>query len=151
MKIDTTRFGELEINPDAILTFPQGLIGFEGCKRYQLLHEDKAGPVVFYLQSLDDPAVAFSIVDPALFGFNYELTLSDEEVVLLQAGGPADLAVVLMVYKPAGNMQEKALLMGGISANINGPLVLNLNKKLGLQKVLVGTHYDITLRDTVHV
>lgn len=147
MKIDTTRFGELEVNPDAILTFPRGLPGFDGCYRYQLLHEDKAGPVVFYLQSLDDPTVAFSIVDPALFGFNYELTLSDEEVVLLQAESSADLAVVLMVYKPAGNMQEKALFMGGISANINGPLVLNLNKKLGLQKVLVGAQYDITLRD----
>lgn len=148
MKIDTTRFGELEINPDTILTFPRGLPGFEGCGRYQLLHEDKAGPVVFYLQSLDDPAVAFSIVDPALFGFNYELTLSDDEAALLQAENPAELAVVLMVYKPFGAADERAVFQGGVSANINGPLVLNLGKKLGLQKVLVGPQYDITLRDS---
>lgn len=148
MKIDTTRFGEMEINPESILTFPLGLPGFEGCDRYQLLHEDKAGPVVFYLQSLDDPAVAFSIVDPALFGFNYEITLSDEEAALLQAGSPAELALVLMVYKPLGNTDEKGAFQGGISANINGPLVLNLEKKLGMQKVLVGPKYDITLRDS---
>jgi flagellar assembly factor FliW len=148
MKIDTTRFGELEINPDTILTFPRGLPGFEGCDRYQLLHEDKAGPVVFYLQSLDDPAVAFSIVDPALFGFNYELTLSDDEAALLQAGNPAELAVVLMVYKPYGAADDRAVFQGGVSANINGPLVLNLGRKLGLQKVLVGPQYDITLRDS---
>jgi len=66
------------------------------------LHEDKKGPVVFYMQSLDDPAITFSIVDPALFGFNYEFTLSDEEEELLQADEPNDLAVVLMVYKPLG-------------------------------------------------
>ncbi len=148
MKIDTRNFGELEINPDAILTFPRGLPGLEGCARFQLLHEDKEGPVVYYLQSLDDPAVAFSIVDPALYGFNYELTLSDEETELLQSESPAELAVMLMVYKPLGTDGEKAVFPGGVSANINGPLVLNLGKKLGLQKVLVGPKYDITLRDS---
>lgn len=150
MKINTTGFGELEINPDTILTFPNGLTGFEGCKRFQLLHEEnKPGPVVFYLQSLDDPAVAFSIVDPALFGLNYEFTLSDDETTLLQADGTAELAVLLMIYKPFEASDDgRAVFQGGVSANINGPLVLNLDKKLGLQKVLVGPKCDITLRDS---
>jgi flagellar assembly factor FliW len=146
MKITTTRFGELEINPDAILTFPNGLPGLENCKRYQLLHEDLEGPVVFYLQSLDDPAVSFSIIDPAQFGFNYEIVLTDEEVELLQAGDPNELAVVLMVYKPLVPENQKIISHGGITANINGPLVLNPGKKLGMQKLLVGPRYDITLR-----
>ncbi|MBZ0105268.1 MAG: flagellar assembly protein FliW [Sulfuricella denitrificans] len=147
MKINTTGFGEVEFNPDTLLTFPHGLTGFENCKRFQLLHEEKPGPVVFYLQSMDDPAVAFSIVDPALFGLNYEFTLSDEEVSLLQGEG-AELAVLLMIYKPFDSADGKAVFQGGVSANINGPLVLNLDKKLGLQKVLVGPKYDITLRDS---
>ncbi|MDP2962086.1 MAG: flagellar assembly protein FliW [Sulfurimicrobium sp.] len=147
MKIDTRNFGELEVNPDAILTFPRGLPGLERCSRFQLLREDKEGPVVYYLQSLDDPAIAFSIVDPALYGFNYELTLSDEEADLLQSGSPDKLVVMLMVYKPHGTEGEAAF-PGGVSANINGPLVLNLEKKLGMQKVLIGPKYDITLRDS---
>lgn len=141
MKIDSARFGELEVNPETILTFPNGLSGFENCTRYQLLHEvDKEGPVVFYMQSLDDPAVTFSIVDPTLFGFNYELTLSDEDVALLQAESPNELAVVLIVYKPQGGESD-------VAANINGPLVLNPGKKLGLQKVMLGPQCNITLRD----
>lgn len=149
MKIDTTRFGELEINPDAILTFPRGLPGFEEYKRYQLLHEGNPGPVVYYLQSLDDPAVAFSIVDPTLFGLNYEFALSDDEEALLQAGDSAGLVVVLMVYKPVEIVAgEKTIFRDSISANINGPLVLNLDKKLGMQKVLVGPKVDLTLRDS---
>lgn len=148
MKINTTGFGELEINPDTILTFPHGLTGFESCKRFQLLHEDKPGPIVFYLQSLDDPAVTFSIVDPALFGLNYEFVLSDEDMALLQAGSPAELSVLLMVYKLRGTVHETTGPRSDVSANINGPLVLNLDKKLGLQKVLVGPKCDITLRDS---
>lgn len=142
MKIDTTRFGELEVNPQAILTFPRGLSGFENCTRFQLLHEDTPGPVVFYLQSVDDAAISFSIVDPALFGLNYELTLSDEEVALLQADDANEVGVVLIVYK-----QQTGAGQEGVAANINGPLVINLGKKLGLQKVLVGPKYDVTLRE----
>jgi flagellar assembly factor FliW len=142
MKIDTTRFGELEVNPQAILTFPRGLAGFENCTRFQLLHEETAGPVVFYLQSVDDAAVSFSIVDPALFGLNYELTLSDEEAALLQADEANEVGVVLIVYK-----QQTGAGQGGVAANINGPLVINLGKKLGIQKVLVGPKYDVTLRE----
>lgn len=148
MKTDSARFGELEVNPETIMTFPRGLSGFENCTRYQLLHEeDKEGPVVFYMQSLDDPAVTFSIVDPTQFGFNYELTLSDEDVALLQAESPNELAVVLIVYKPQGSESEKSLLLGGVAANINGPLVVNPGKKLGLQKVLLGPQCNITLRE----
>lgn len=147
MKISTARFGELDIDPAATLTFPRGLPGFEHCTRFQLLHEGTDGPVVFYLQSLDDDAVSFSIVDPALFGFNYELALSDEEVALLQAQSSAELAVVLMVYRPDDAAEGAARFRGGVNANINGPLVLNPGKRLGLQKVLVGPQYDLTLRE----
>lgn len=148
MKANTFRFGELEINPETILTFPRGLPGFEDCIRYQLLHEENEGPVVFYLQSLDDPAVTFSVVDPAQFGFNYELSLSDEDAALLQTDDPSELAVMLMVYKPLGADGQKIEITSGVTANINGPLVLNPGKKLGLQKVLVGPKCNITLSES---
>lgn len=148
MKANTILFGEVDVNPETVLTFPRGLPGFENCTRYQLLHEEIDGPVVFYMQSLDDPAITFSVVDPANFGFNYEFALSDEESALLQADEPNELAVVLMVYKPLGADGQKIDLKGGVTANINGPLVLNLGKKLGLQKVLVGPQCDITLRES---
>lgn len=148
MKIDTARFGELDVNPETILTFPKGLAGFAECTRFQLLYEEGGeGPVVFILQSLDDPALTLSVVDPTLFGFNYEITLSDEEVALLQVGDPSEVAVLLIVYKPQGGGASSPVLAGGVAANINGPLVLNPGKKLGLQKVLLGPQCDITLRE----
>lgn len=147
MKANTSSLGEQDINPETVLTFPRGLYGFENYTRYQLLHEEADGAVVYYMQSIDDPAIAFSVVDPSLFGFNYELSLSDEEVELLHAGESPDLAVLLMVYKPQGADGQQVELKGGVTANINGPLVINLVEKLGFQKVLVGPQVDIVLRE----
>ncbi|MDP2830367.1 MAG: flagellar assembly protein FliW [Sulfuricellaceae bacterium] len=152
MKIESPLFGEVNTNPETVITFPKGLMGFENCTRYQFLHEAAAGEktggaMVHYLQSLDDPAVCFSVVDPVSFGLNYEFTLTDDEESVLQSGGadnPGGLAVLLMVYKPRADEATAP----GVSANINGPLVINAEKRLGLQKIIRSSHYDVTLRES---
>lgn len=149
MKIESPLFGEVNINPETVITFPDGLAGFEHCTRYQFLHEAAAkektgGAVVHYLQSLDDPAVCFSLVDPASYGLNYEFTLTDEEENLLQSSGAdSNLAVMLMVYKP----RTGEAAAPGVSANINGPLVINADRRIGFQKIIRSPRYDVTLRE----
>ena len=49
MKINSTVFGTQEINPEEVLTFPQGIPGFENSTRFKLFHEEKATPVVPWL------------------------------------------------------------------------------------------------------
>lgn len=142
MKIHSTRFGTQEINPGDVLTFPLGILGFENCTRYKLFHEDKEQPVVHWLQSIDDPDVAFSVVDPARFGLNYEIALTDEEVAMLKAENESDIAVMLIAYKP----QADVVFGANVSANINGPIIINTRDRLGLQKTLVGLKADITLK-----
>lgn len=142
MKIHSTRFGTHEIDPESILTFPRGMLGFENSTRYKLFHEDKEQPVVHWLQSLDNPDLAFSVVDPARFGLNYEISLTDEEVGLLQVESADDIAVMLIAYKP----QLDEIAGTSVSANINGPVILNTRTRLGLQKVLVGLKADVTLK-----
>lgn len=147
MKANTTLFGEMDVNPETIITFPRGLPGLENCTKFQLVYEEHQDhPVVFYMQSLDNPAVAFSVVDPATFGLNYEFVMSDEETALVQSDEGSVMAVVLIVYKPMEVDGQKVEIKENISANVNGPLVLNLSKKLGMQKVLVGPQVGITLR-----
>lgn len=142
MKIQSTHLGTHEIDPQSIMTFPQGIPGFEHCTRYKLFHEDKEQPVVHWLQSIDDPNVTFSLVDPALFGLNYEIVLSDDEARLLQMENPGDIAVMLIAYKP----ESSAASAANINANINGPVILNARARIGMQKVLVGLQADITLK-----
>src|SRR3989338_3762066 len=79
MKIESPRFGTLEVEPSRIIEFPRGLVGLEQCKRFSLFHPEGEQPSYFILQSLDDPELAFHIADPSHFGFGHEIILSDEE------------------------------------------------------------------------
>lgn len=143
MKFHSTQFGMQEVDPESILTFPKGMPGFEGSTRYKLFHDDQEQQVVVHwLQSIDEPDVAFALVDPAVFGLNYEFVLTDEEEQLLKMESVDDIAVLLIAYKPQPDADSKA----NINANINGPIVLNTRARLGMQKVLVGLEADVTLK-----
>lgn len=142
MKIKSNVFGEQDADPESILTFPKGMPGFENLTRYKLFHEDKDQPVVHFLQSVDDPNVSFSVVDPALLGLNYQFVLTDKEEQLLKLESADDIMVLLIAYKPQPNTDAKA----NISANIDGPIVLNVRSRLGMQKVLVGLQAEVTLK-----
>lgn len=135
MKIDSPRFGTLEVEPSKVIEFPHGLPGFEDCRRFTLFHPEGEDPKYFILQSLDEPAVAFHLADPARFGFSYEIVLSDEEAAALQLTDPAQMAVAVIL--------TKADDAGPVNANLNAPLVLNLAARRGLQHVFAELKYAI--------
>lgn len=141
MHIDSPRFGALEVEPSKIIEFPRGLPGFEDIKRFTLLHPaEQAGeaPSYFILQAVDEPAVAFHIAEPARFGFNYEIVLSDADAAMIRLADPAAAAVVVMLVNDGS---------GGVRANLNAPLVLNLEARLGVQHVFARLNYEVTLKD----
>lgn len=140
MKVDTYLFGAVEVSPEKIISFPNGLVAFENNKRFTLVHEEGQGdPVSFTLQSLDDPTLAFQIVDPATLGFNYELALSDAENAVLQSPAPEDVAVMQVLFRKgeAGDVS--------IAPNLRAPLVINIRARVGLQKVMETFRPNITL------
>ncbi|MDD5297798.1 MAG: flagellar assembly protein FliW [Rhodocyclaceae bacterium] len=128
----------LDIAPGKIITFPEGLPGFEDCKRFGLFDQDKEG-VLFSLQSLDDAAVAFTVADPAIFGFRYDMPLSDADVAALDLKPEDEVAVAVMVFKGEG---EQA----GINANLSAPLLINLRSHTALQRPIPKLSVDVTLR-----
>lgn len=140
MKAETYLFGSVEVNPEKVITFPNGLVGFENSKRYMLAHENTEGqPLSYTLQSLDDPMLAFQIVDPTTLGFNYELELSDAETALLQSPAPEDVAVMQVLFKSEG--EGKA----AISPNLRAPLIINTKARIGMQKIMEKFLPNITL------
>ena len=143
MKIESPRFGTLLVEPSRIIVFPRGLLGLEDCKRFSLFHTEGENSGHFILQSLDDASLAFHIADPARFGFGYEIDLSDEEAADLALGDAgstvakpaADLVVVLMLSKEGPGQP--------LRANLNGPLIINLDTRRGLQHVFASLDYNI--------
>lgn len=139
MNIDAPTAAVLDVAPERVIEFPVGLAGFESLRRYTLFHPEASTggqPRYFILQSLDDPTVSFSIADPALFGFNYEITLPDAECATIDLTDPAEAAVVVILVKDEGQMR----------ANLQAPLVLNLRARRGIQHVFARLNYQVTLK-----
>ncbi|QFY42451.1 flagellar biosynthesis protein FliW [Candidatus Methylospira mobilis] len=143
MQIKTAVFGELSIDPSTVITFDNGLAGFEDSKRFTLFHkesEDKSVSAAFWLlQSVERPELHFSVADPGAFGFNYSFKLTDEEVAALGNGSPDDVIVLVLLFKDEA---------GNVNSNIKSPLIINTKTLKGLQKVLVSVEPTLTIVET---
>ena len=140
MQINTYLFGTVNVTEESIIDFPGGLLAFEQCKRFALIHEQDGSqpPTSFTLQSVDDPAVAFQIADPTAYGFHYELALTDDELAQLKVEQPEDVAVMLLLFR---RDESK----GPIEANLRAPVLLNTRARLGLQKVMENIKPNVVL------
>lgn len=127
---------------ETIFTFPNGLPGFEDCKKFELYHEQKNNLNLYQLHSVDQEEIAFNLVDPAAFDLNYQFTLTDDEQERLEAKSIDDLMVLLMIYK-----KENAGSNADLRANIAGPLVINVNSQKGIQKILNKVDYSVNMME----
>ena len=127
MQIQTTRFGVVTVDPDHIMTFPQGLLGIGegGAARFALLQSQDWGPF-YWLQSADDADVAFLVVDPALFFKDYQVSIREETQADLNLTDAKD-GQIMVICNRAGEW---------ITGNLLGPLVINTRTRVGQQVVL---------------
>jgi flagellar assembly factor FliW len=95
LTVESTRFGTLEIEAEAVLSFPRGLIGLGG-SRYALLSTDPDSPFS-WLHSVEDPDLALPVTRPGQFFPGYEVIMSDAEAasVGLSGDAPADVWVTV--------------------------------------------------------
>lgn len=127
MKVKTTRFGELEVNPTDLVVFAEGLLGFENLKKYFVVDPGDS-TLILWLQSTEDEKIAFPIIEPKIFKPDYiaKLLPADLNGLELESLQSAKLYSILTI--PA-NVTE-------MSANIKAPIVINSAKKVGKQIVL---------------
>ena len=95
LTVESTRFGTLEIEADAVLSFPRGLIGLGG-SRYALLSTDADSPFS-WLHSIEDPDLALPVTRPWSFFPGYEVVLSDVEAASIGLDGDAPTDVWVTV------------------------------------------------------
>ena len=89
MKLHTSRFGEIEFNEEEIITFSDGLFGFEDIKKYIIFQMEEDNPLM-WMQSIEEGSLAFIIIRPFEFNPNYSLQLSDNDVEELGLTSPDD-------------------------------------------------------------
>lgn len=124
MHIRTSRFGELEIDPLDVLLFPEGLIGFEASRHFVLL-ADEQQPTVIWLQSVNEPEVAFLAVSPRKFVRDYRLRAAQCDLTSLLQEEEDETFVLALAAK-----HEK-----GWTLNLKAPIVINPVRRLGKQIV----------------
>ncbi|RPG20348.1 MAG: flagellar assembly protein FliW [Phycisphaera sp. TMED9] len=136
MQLETTRFGNVEIDDDRVIKFPSGMLGFSSYTDFVLLQPDEQG-VFFWLQSTETPDLAFVVTDPALWIPDYKANIRREQMEDLGMAEIGDAQVLVVV-----NKREDVL-----SANLQGPLVVNVTGRTGMQLVLAdkkwSTRYEL--------
>lgn len=132
MTIETTRFGTLEVDADAVITMPRGLIGFPPGQRFALVRHSPNTPFE-WLQSLDDPALAFVVVEPRRFFPDYEIALSEMEAHQLGIASSEDARILTTVTIRRAPRE--------VTTNLLGPLVISTSSRQAAQIVLEGERY----------
>jgi len=132
MKIESTRFGTLEVADDKVIGFPKGLIGFPEEKRFVMVHH-KGSDVVAWLQSARTPELALPVVSVHQFGPAYpDVPLDDAAERAGLNGSPDDMAALVVLCANPGAQA---------TVNLQAPIIVDAANWTGVQTILEGTKY----------
>jgi len=133
MQVLTKPYGKIEVDERQKIYFPGGLLGFENLKDYLLL--DAAQQPFYWLQSLDVPEIAFVMINPGIFRQNYlpEVSISELEEIGLKNEDSDNTLVFAIVTIPEEHSK--------MTANLQGPIIINREKKLGRQCISTNNDY----------
>jgi len=113
--IESTRFGTIEVAAEAVIEFPDGLIGLGGT-RFALVTRDENSPFV-WLHSLDDSGLALPVTNPFRFFSTYEVEISDAEAQRIGVTDPAE-ADVYVTVRAASELED-------FCANLLAPILVS--------------------------
>lgn len=125
MEIQTTRFGTLTVDDSRVITVPKGLLGFPQHTRFALIQTGEEN-YFFWLQSVDEPGLAFVVTDPGIFFKDYDVPIREETWADLQLADPQAVQLFVICNK----VDE------WLTGNLLGPIVVNAANRLAEQVVL---------------
>ena len=128
MNVPSTRFGILNVPPEALLTFPSGVLGFPDWTRYVMLDHDTNAPFK-WLHCAEEASLAFVVIDPTLFNANYQVTISPEARFEVAGSETDELCLTVILTIPSDDPSA-------VTANLRGPLLMNPRTRLCKQLVL---------------
>ena len=134
MKVSTTRFGELEVNNKDIIRFEEGILGFENLKDFFVVDPGDQ-TLILWLQSTDDGATAFPIIEPKIFKEDYSISLLPAELNSLKLENLSNASVYTILTIPTDVTQ--------MSANLKAPIIINNDSHKARQIVLQDNKLEV--------
>ncbi len=127
MIIHTSRFGAVSITPEDKINFPEGLLGFNELREFVLL-DDPSDEIFAWLQSCEQPGVAFPLLEPELFATNYTVQLAKHDLEVLKMKTQEGVRSFCVITIPQDPTQ--------MTANLKAPIVINVTNRIARQCVL---------------
>jgi len=145
MLFNSSQLGTIDIDESTIITFPQGIPGLENCTEFKLFHNaDLSKPSIFWLQSLNEPGITFSVTTPEHLGLHYNINLDEAETGSIGLKQTEDAAILILLYTDKTS-EESHPALGQLRANIRNPLIINHRNRQAMQKT--GLQCDILLHN----
>lgn len=137
MLIKTRCFGDIDLDEDKVLTFDNGIMGFENCKKFTILYdnEEEDTPIISWLQSLEEPGLAIPVISPLLAKKDYNPVVEDELLASLGELTEENVVILLSVTVPSDITK--------MTANLKAPFILNSDSKKGCQIIVENSDYEV--------
>ena len=136
MEIKTKIFGDVNIDDDKILFFPNGIIGFPDLQHFTLIHdEEKEGAYIHWLQSVEEPGFAMPVIDPLFIKQDYNPEVEESILECIGKLVPEEMVVLVTMTVPSD--------LTKMSVNLKGPIVINAAEKKGCQIILDSDEYQV--------
>lgn len=136
MTIQTKAFGEITIEDDKIINFPNGIIGFPDLTDFAMIHDEESGlGSIHWLQSIQEPGFSMPVMDPLNVKNDYNPEVEDELLKPLGKLNPDELLVLVTVTVPQD--------LTKMSVNLKGPIIINAGDKKACQIIIEGDEYQV--------
>lgn len=137
MFIKTKYFGEINLEEDKIIEFPQGIMGFEGYNKYTLLYDIEEGgkPMISWLQCVEEPDLAIPVMNPLFVKADYNPTVEDALLSLLGEINDENALVLVTITVPADKTK--------VTVNLKAPFVINSDTRKGCQIIVENNDYPV--------
>lgn len=135
MIIETTHFGEIEINEENILEFKECILGFEDVRRFGIINSEDPKSPFKWIQAIEKPELAFAVVNPFEIKKDYDFQLKEDCISSLGIENAEQVAVFAIVRVPEDTKK--------ISMNLKAPIIVNTENKKAAQIILDSDKYAV--------
>ncbi len=137
MKANTRLFGKIDIDEEKIITLENGMIGFPDLKKFTLIYDKekkRTASSIMWLQSMDEPQVAFPVMHPNELKPDYAPTVSDDMLAPLGELNQEN-TYILVTLTAAADKKDTTV-------NLKAPVIINTDTRKGSQ-IIVEDDYPI--------
>lgn len=137
MIINSRVFGEVEVADDKIITFESGMPGFEEYKTYTLMYDvEKAKRTIMWLQCIEEPELAFPVIEPMKVCEDYNPVVEDEWLTALGEVESDDDYFLLAVFTVPADLTK-------MTVNLKAPIVINMKTMKACQIIVNNDEYPV--------